>query len=357
MKTLICLFIVLVSVPGVSAPLCKSLYSSLKLSVESKKVFSGFIKSPKEDYLYGEVRVPKRFKNPKGFYLLLHGLLDSSSRWGSVEQGLLEAGYGVIKLDLLGHGKSLERHYKEKGDLSKEIDYRDQLEAIMAFLKLLKKDYSVERPNVMGHSYGGGLAMALAAHPQYSKAIGNQLVLVAPYVYRLDHYHQIKTVSDSAGFFTGVVEAWTSEIVKNVGDKMDPITDGFVKDGFSEYLQINGMSSRVEESVAVDAALAVTKGIRDFDARVDVEQIRKVMDVRLIIGSRDTVSPEALEVELYNSFVGGAKKSLLNIMGAGHLLTTEAPGVIINWILPEFNQSIYKSYKKDNNIFEVPFKE
>src|SRR3954447_12990659 len=82
--------------------------------------------------------------------VLLHGLAGSSSTWLPV-MSLLGAHAHVIAPDLLGHGLSAKPH---DGDYS--------LGAYAAGLRDLIVALGLDRATLVGHSFGGGVAMQFA---------------------------------------------------------------------------------------------------------------------------------------------------------------------------------------------------
>jgi pimeloyl-ACP methyl ester carboxylesterase len=94
--------------------------------------------------------------------LLIHGLAGSSKTWDLVMPELGER-YDVIAPDLLGHGESA----KPTGDYS--------LGAFASGLRDFLAVMGVPRVTIVGHSFGGGVAMQLAyQHPH----LVDRLVLV-----------------------------------------------------------------------------------------------------------------------------------------------------------------------------------
>ena len=94
--------------------------------------------------------------------LLIHGLAGSSKTWDAV-MPLLAERYDVIAPDLLGHGESA----KPSGDYS--------LGAFASGLRDFLAVLNVPRVTIIGHSFGGGVAMQLAyQHPE----LLDRLVLV-----------------------------------------------------------------------------------------------------------------------------------------------------------------------------------
>ena len=78
--------------------------------------------------------------------LLLHGITSTSEAWRSTMPRLAES-YTVIAPDMLGHGRSA----KPRGDYS--------LGAYAAGIRDLMAVLGFERGTVVGHSFGGGIAM------------------------------------------------------------------------------------------------------------------------------------------------------------------------------------------------------
>jgi len=94
--------------------------------------------------------------------LLIHGLAGSSKTWDAVIDELA-VDYDVIAPDLLGHGESA----KPLGDYS--------LGAFASGLRDFLAVLDVRSATVVGHSFGGGVAMQLAyQHPHLT----DRLVLV-----------------------------------------------------------------------------------------------------------------------------------------------------------------------------------
>lgn len=94
--------------------------------------------------------------------LLIHGLAGSSKTWDGV-MPLLSDRYDVIAPDLLGHGESA----KPIGDYS--------LGAFASGLRDFLAVLDVDQVTIVGHSFGGGVAMQLAyQHPR----LADRLVLV-----------------------------------------------------------------------------------------------------------------------------------------------------------------------------------
>ena len=105
---------------------------------------------------------PARTTRSTQTILLIHGLAGSSKTWDAV-MPLLAERYDVIAPDLLGHGESA----KPTGDYS--------LGAFASGLRDFLAVLDVSSVTIVGHSFGGGVAMQLAyQHPE----LLDRLVLV-----------------------------------------------------------------------------------------------------------------------------------------------------------------------------------
>jgi pimeloyl-ACP methyl ester carboxylesterase len=107
--------------------------------------------------------------------ILLHGGLGASSMFGPNLPALAK-GRQVIAVDLQGHGRT--------ADIDRPIRLQLMAGDIAALIKHLKLD----RPDVMGYSMGGGVAMFVAVrHPELVR----KLVLVSTYLKRTSVYPEL----------------------------------------------------------------------------------------------------------------------------------------------------------------------
>jgi pimeloyl-ACP methyl ester carboxylesterase len=107
--------------------------------------------------------------------ILLHGGLGAGTMFGPNLPALAK-GRQVIAVDLQGHGRT--------ADIDRPIRPQLMAEDIAALIKHLKLD----RPDVMGYSLGGGVAMFLAVrHPELVRKV----VLVSTYLKRTSVYPEL----------------------------------------------------------------------------------------------------------------------------------------------------------------------
>jgi pimeloyl-ACP methyl ester carboxylesterase len=91
--------------------------------------------------------------------LLIHGIGGSSDCWGDLVHKLAER-YRVVAVDLLGHGQS----DKPRGDYS--------LGAFAVWLRDFLDALDIREATVIGHSFGGGVALQFAhQHKEYCRRL------------------------------------------------------------------------------------------------------------------------------------------------------------------------------------------
>ena len=102
--------------------------------------------------------------------VLLHGVTSSAQSWVRVGPALADR-YRVYALDMRGHGDSIK---PARGAYS----LRHSADDAMAFIEAL----GLERPVLIGHSWGGATAIVLASGASTSKPVPNlaQLILEDP---------------------------------------------------------------------------------------------------------------------------------------------------------------------------------
>lgn len=97
--------------------------------------------------------------------VLLHGITSSARNWWRVAPALAAAGYFPLAFDLPGHGESDETS-----------DHR--MPALAALISEAMEALGFNQVTLIGHSWGGGIALELASGPASGKVA--RLVLVDP---------------------------------------------------------------------------------------------------------------------------------------------------------------------------------
>jgi len=115
--------------------------------------------------------------------ILLHGGLGAGTMFGPNIPALAK-GRQVIAVDLQGHGRTAD------------IDRPIRLELMAEDIAALIKHLSLDRPDVMGYSMGGGVAMFVAArHPELVRKV----VLVSTYLKRTSVYPELLSQQAQVG--------------------------------------------------------------------------------------------------------------------------------------------------------------
>jgi pimeloyl-ACP methyl ester carboxylesterase len=122
--------------------------------VIARPIPAGELSPMQEVALHGHA-VGYRMAGDGPLVLLLHGITSNSEAWREVMPRLAER-YTVVAPDMVGHGRSA----KPRGDYS--------LGAYAAGIRDLLAVLGFERGSVVGHSFGGGIAMQFAyLFPEY----------------------------------------------------------------------------------------------------------------------------------------------------------------------------------------------
>lgn len=117
--------------------------------------------------------------------VLLHGLGDDMNNVRKLAEVQSEQGYGVLLVDLHGHGRTLSNHLKTFEALPAHLEYTANVEDIRDLLTKI----GASRVSIVGHSYGGGIAYALAVElEKSSEVVVTSVHMLAPYVQRIDKF-------------------------------------------------------------------------------------------------------------------------------------------------------------------------
>src|SRR5207244_1509189 len=90
--------------------------------------------------------------------LLLHGITSSARGWWRVAPELVALGYHVYALDMPGHGQS------QLADVHRIEQIADRIAAVLDALQ-------IAHPIVIGHSWGGAVALELAASIDVARVV------------------------------------------------------------------------------------------------------------------------------------------------------------------------------------------
>lgn len=249
-------------------------------------------------------------------YVLIHGLGDQSSKWGPLSSHLVNEGFGVLKVDLHGHGKTLKRFLDREGYPPSRIDYRDQVKD----LKKILMDPRFERIHLVGHSYGGGIALALSAEPELTSKIV-QVSLLAPYVQRLDRYMVNRSLPPAMLAWKNLYQAFIPTDITDF--YLDFTSVPFMKSSFRKYFETLGEKSDLPLEHRVDAAVATTVGIRGLDMLTAPLTIPKNIPFQLYIGNQDRLVPSDMLIQFYEKMRNRGYKINYTVINGSHFFPYE----------------------------------
>lgn len=255
--------------------------------------------------LYYRIDEPAKFS---GTTFLIHGLGDHSGRLNKLTDALLQKGQRVIRVDLHGHGRTLKRNLELGHTIDEAVPFESQVEDVTALIRELGLDSFT----LVGHSYGGGVAPAVASRlsPRSAKTSPvNRMVLLAPLVMDLRKYYTsgllavdatrdlqisqlknapmtqllLKTRNDFTDrYFYGEIAKWLSIYQRfgnltlpeplRLGDQIEKATERLMQKLYRPYFEQlakeEGLTDRPDIELTLDnevtAAIRVTQGIGDY---------------------------------------------------------------------------------------------
>ncbi len=228
-------------------------------------------------------------------WILIHGLADDMAKLDKLAELAREQKISVLQVDLQGHGETLKSYLKTHAQLPGALDYQDNVADIQEILRKLQ----VKDVAIIGHSYGGAIAFALAQELNKSGiAKVHTLHMLAPYVQRIDQFLRESYLPQNPLFpmgsnLNGFSDTW-----------MDPLLAKYVDKSYRDYIVENSygtaqLSQAQEKEVEfkVQAAILSTKGIRKFDLLDPRRQVPEVgANLQVLGGESDTlVLPRQLQ--------------------------------------------------------------
>lgn len=241
--------------------------------------------------------------------LLIHGFGAYSYSWRSIIDPLVEAGYHVWAIDLIGFGLSDKPENVRYGlDL-----FLEQISAFMKAKQIAKADF-------IGNSMGGGLVLGMAIHhPQQV----HSLTLIDALGYPLDLPFPL-AITKLAGNFTKPLQG--QFIVRRILEQVmyDPtkVTEE----------QVEAYTLPLTTPGGPEAFIATLKNFDNKQIEALNRQFKTIQAPVLIIwGEQDKWIP----LNYYREFVKDFPQAkTLVIPNCGHIPQEECPKEVVNAILP-----------------------
>lgn len=279
-------------------PILVLVLSTNIFAAESRR-FQGFINiGTKElyvDYLEAQPNRP--------IVVLLNGLTYSTTDWEKMTVALKKRGLGVIRYDMDGMGKTLLKY----GVKMEPYAYTDQVLDLSNLLKVLK----VPTPyNLVGLSYGGGIAAAFAA--KFPKLTG-KAILMAPYTEALKQQDDwIKS------------QIWATRLQF----PYNPYSDEQLYDYFLKQIVYTTYPSAepsvLDNAYKLEAVFRMTQGIRKFRVVDDVQTFPRQSMYLLIARNDQYIKREVLEA-FWNAIPVSARAEKIYVENSEHKIPEAQP--------------------------------
>ncbi|MDR3608850.1 MAG: alpha/beta hydrolase [Oligoflexia bacterium] len=286
-------------------------------------------------YDYEPARASKAGK-AKPTVVLVHGLTEDLHSWDDIAIKLVDQGYGVLRMDLHGHGTTLAADL-ESNYSTDIIDYRDNVDDVIGLIQ----EKGVKNAYLVGHSMGGGIVAEVAARRDLPFRIKG-MNLNAPYTYRLDSARaQMPQMALAENILSSIVPKSFMDMI------MDPVfLDYYTFRSFRPHVENRyrlmrgipeGQPLTALQSKWVDAvtqgAIGVMKGMRAVDVTSLVTKMPKV-PITINMGEKDSLVPNHMHEDLYNFLKAlGFDIKLNGVEGIGHALPQQASGFVLESIV------------------------
>ncbi len=285
----------------------------------SLDAYDGFIKIREGHELY--VRYVKA-KPKMPTVVLLNGLTYSTVQWDNFVAPLVNKGVGVVRYDMFGMGETLLKY----APTTATILVADQVEDLNALLTVMK----IKGPyNIVGLSYGGGVAAGFAA--AYPSKVNN-IVMMAPYTRPLEGQDQwIRS------------QIWaTRQIFPFNRATDDELYQYFLRQiVYSTYPQAEPVV--LQNPFILESVFRLTDGIRKYRP-IDYVSALPAKSLHLMVARQDQYIQTAVLEEYWDAVPTAARASLMYINGSEHKIVEAVPRFAATWV--------YEILKGNSKLFK-----
>ncbi len=238
-------------------------------------------------------------KDKKKTLVLIHGFLGSNQIWGSILKSLSEK-YGLLLIELPGHGKSSENHSYKIDDIAKNIGE-------------IIKELELENLCIMGHSVGGYIAGSLAVQiPNLVSEIVliNSSLLADSEEKKQDRDKAIRAINISTPNFTkSLIESlFLQENIKNLSVEIE---------------QIQQKAKKISKDTLKDFLISMR------DRKETLAHLSKIKTPILFISS---IYDNTIPYHLIGKQITNCNSSLLELKNSGHMSFIEEKGKVVDGI-------------------------
>ncbi len=258
--------------------------------------------------LYVETIEPKAGKPT---LVLLNGLTYGIRQWDRFSKALETYGYGQIRIDPFGMGQTLLKY----APMTEVIPADQQVKEIREILQILK----VPTPyNLLGLSYGGGLALIFAT--LYPNEVGTQ-ILMAPYTAPMEGQD---TMIKQQMAYTKVVNPFLTS------KDDEALYDYFLKQNvYTSYPYSEPIV--LENPFKLEAVFRMVQGIRHWQ----VDQHYSVLpnqSIHLMIAGQDQYIKREVLTKLWDELTDTSKVSKVIIKYSEHKIPEAVPKFSASWV-------------------------
>jgi esterase len=264
---------------------------------------------PRDQPLLARTRVTADDDEPKLWLLVLHGIYGSGRNWGTIARRLVEARpeWGVLLVDLRNHGGS------------RGLAGPHTVAAAAADVDRLVEHLDVHAAAVLGHSFGGKVALTYATHH------GDEL----RQVWVMDSTPAVREPEGAAWNLLEAVRALPAEFASR-----DDAVEGIVAAGYPEAvarwfaINLEPEEGRYRWRIDLDA---MEEMLRDFfraDLWSAVEDPPEGVEVHLVKARDSDTLDDASRERVERAAAGG--RVFLHELRGGHWIHTDNPEGVID---------------------------
>jgi pimeloyl-ACP methyl ester carboxylesterase len=302
----------------------------------SAAVATDVMMNPANNYFEGFIRVSSKTElyiqwhkaaTGKPTVFLINGLTYSTRQWDQFAQALRPYGIGVIQFDMQGMGRTLLKYAPIKTELS----YQTQVQNLKSLITQLKIRSKV---NLVGLSYGGGIALAFAqTYPQMVQNIFVMAPFTAPLALQ-DSWIKLQVATTR---FLYPYNPYTD----------DEIYDYFLKQYvYSTFPAADPLVT--ENPYKLEATFRLAQGIRSYKADREVNKF-PANSVHLIIAGRDEVVDRETLESFWSIVPPAAQASKIVILQSKHKIPEIYPTYSAAWIA---GLLLHRSRLSSEKVFE-----
>jgi pimeloyl-ACP methyl ester carboxylesterase len=269
--------------------------------------YSGYVNLDNGHSLYVEYQAPS---DGKETLILINGLTNEADTWQLFVDAMAPSGYGILRYDAYGMGETLAK----SGPITSVIPMDSQVEDLNEMTLKLGMTGPL---NLLGHSYGGGMAIAFAGrHPDRVKTA----ILLCPYTEPLAGPDQIIKEQVAA---------------TRLANPFNPASD---EDLYNFFLYQDSMTIFPEADPSIlisplkpQAVFELTEGIRKYDMHA-ASKFFPANSVHLIIaGSDEYIAADVLN-RFWSQLPPASRASRMTIQDSPHRVAQVYPVILAKWV-------------------------